>query len=385
MYIIYCINFLMALATTIGMTIIPILATDNIGISILMLGVIEGFTEFLSNALRLFTGNLFDKIKNKKALFVVPIALSLLSKITLFKFNPIALLCSKTFERISNGAFAAPRDAYIGVNAENKGKSLGLLARYRSMGCILGPLLVSLLVYFVGSVRENIKLFIFVSMFTSVVALFLSFFITFKNTENFKNTNKVVLSFDDVKKVIKITFPILVLSALFYMSRFNDGVIILHLKDLGYKDWFYTSTIGIFNFFMFLFAPFIGRKIDQKKYTKMFLMVTSSMILFDICYLSIGNDNMVLSSLGLLFWGFQRVGSQLLFVAMIFKCLPKNLYGTGVGVFSLIQGLFVLMASTTTGLIINSFGFNYIYVVGLFFNVICILYYFSGNVRKITA
>ena len=42
-------NFLLAISTTVGMTIIPILVTDSLGLSMLILGLIEGTTEFISN------------------------------------------------------------------------------------------------------------------------------------------------------------------------------------------------------------------------------------------------------------------------------------------------------------------------------------------------
>ena len=76
-YIILGMNLILAIATTIGMTIIPVLVTDSLGLSLLILGIIEGTTEFISNALRLTIGILFDKIKNKKTYFYVSYIASL--------------------------------------------------------------------------------------------------------------------------------------------------------------------------------------------------------------------------------------------------------------------------------------------------------------------
>jgi len=67
---IYIVNFLLAIATTIGMTIIPFLITDSLGLSLFVLGILEGFSELLSNVFRLTNGVLFDKIKNKRLLFI---------------------------------------------------------------------------------------------------------------------------------------------------------------------------------------------------------------------------------------------------------------------------------------------------------------------------
>ena len=48
---IYLMNFFLAIGTTVGMTIIPLLITDGLGLSLLVLGLIEGGTEFISNIL----------------------------------------------------------------------------------------------------------------------------------------------------------------------------------------------------------------------------------------------------------------------------------------------------------------------------------------------
>ena len=62
------INFLLAVSTTIAMSILPLLTTEKIGLSIFVFGLIEGGTEFLSNLFRLVSGSLFDRIKNKTIL-----------------------------------------------------------------------------------------------------------------------------------------------------------------------------------------------------------------------------------------------------------------------------------------------------------------------------
>ena len=121
-------NFLFAISTTVGMTFIPLLVTDSLGMSLLVLGIIEGGSELVSNILRLITGNVFDRIKNRRLLFVIPALLALLSKIILSFPNPWTIISSKVTERIANGSFAAPRDAYVGENSKNKGLALGFLS-----------------------------------------------------------------------------------------------------------------------------------------------------------------------------------------------------------------------------------------------------------------
>ena len=160
MLLIFIINFLLAISTTVGMTIIPFLITDSLGFSLLILGLIEGSTEFLSNVLRLSNGILFDKIKNKRVIFIYSTGIAFVAKALLFIPNVWTIAGSKTLERVANGAFASPRDAYVGENAKNKGLALGFLSFSKSAGCILGPLVVSISTLFLGDLKDNLESFV---------------------------------------------------------------------------------------------------------------------------------------------------------------------------------------------------------------------------------
>ena len=154
---IFLINFLLAISTAMGMTLLPIIATESLGISLFLLGVIEGLTEFISNLMRFINGNLFDRLKNKKFLFISSVGTAFLSKFLLILFlNKYSILFSKILERIANGAFATPRDAYITTTAKNKGLSLGLLSFSKTLGCILGTFIIRLSTIYIGTIFNNV-------------------------------------------------------------------------------------------------------------------------------------------------------------------------------------------------------------------------------------
>lgn len=155
-------NFIFGVSTTIGMTLIPLLTTEGLGLSLLLLGIIEGSSEFLSNMLCLITGNTFDRVKDKRPLFIIPSFIALCSKIILCFPSVTTIFLNKILERISNGVFAAPRDAFIGLRAKNKGMALAFLNISKTLGCIIGPLLVSCYAYYISCLQDNITtLFIF--------------------------------------------------------------------------------------------------------------------------------------------------------------------------------------------------------------------------------
>lgn len=343
MFTIYIINFLLAISTTIGMTLIPILITDSLGLSFLILGLIEGSTEFLSNLFRLLNGILFDKIKNKKLIFIISTALALVSKAVLLIFNPWAVMCSKTLERMANGTFASPRDAFVAANAKNKGAALALLNVSKAFGCILGPLIVSLSTFFIGSLRENLYYFILLCCSLSFISFILSYSLNVKKIED------TPFSLGEISNITKKIAPILVLGVLFFMGRFNDGLLMMYLKNQGYPEWFYLSCIAIFNSIMLLSSPIIGQLIDKQYLNLTLFIAIGSLAIFNITFYQLGTDSWPFAILGLLAWGIQRSSGQIVFSTLVFRSVERSNYGTAIGVFYIFTGLATMISSFISG------------------------------------
>lgn len=367
----YIINFLLAVSTTIGMTIIPLLATQNLGLSLVIVGLIEGGSELLSNGLKFYSGYLFDKIQNKKLLFVVSIIIALLSKVLLLLNGISCLLGSKVFERFANGLFATPRDAFVGVNSPNVGKSISLMVSFKTLGCVLGAFTISIISYNFG-VEQNLKYIILFTCVLNFVAFILSLFI--KNNFKIKGNKKLQINNKELFKVIYSVLPILILSVLFFLGRFNDGMIILYLKNLGFQEWFYTSTIGIFNFSMYVVAPFVGYFVDKNKNNLLITITIMSLLLFNFIFFFLPAGNMYVAVLGLLFWGVQRTSAQILFTSLIFKSIPKKFYGSVLGVYSVVTGIAVLCASTIGGNL-ATYNFSHLFIESAVMSVVSLMYF----------
>jgi MFS family permease len=367
----YIINFLLAVSTTIGMTIIPLLATQNLGLSLVIVGLIEGGSELLSNGLKFYSGYLFDKIQNKKLLFVVSIIIALLSKVLLLLNGISCLLGSKVFERFANGLFATPRDAFVGVNSPNVGKSISLMVSFKTLGCVLGAFTISIISYNFG-VEQNLKYIILFTCVLNFVAFILSLFIN--NNFKIKANKKLQINNKELVKVIYSVLPILILSVLFFLGRFNDGMIILYLKNLGFQEWFYTSTIGIFNFSMYVVAPFIGYFVDKNKNNLLIAITIMSLLLFNFIFFFLPAGNMYVAVLGLLFWGVQRTSAQILFTSLIFKSIPKKFYGSVLGVYSVVTGIAVLCASTIGGNL-ATYNFSHLFIESAVMSVVSLMYF----------
>ncbi|MGL4341228.1 MAG: MFS transporter [Lactococcus lactis] len=372
-------NFLMAISTTIGMTITPFLITDSLGYSMLVLGLIEGITELFSNCLKLVNGYIFDKIKDKKKLFIFSTGIALFSKSILVLPFSWTVVASKSLERISNGAFSSPRDAFIAdKGGKNKGFILGLLGFSKSAGCIIGPIVVSLSTLFIGELKYNIKYLILLCVLLTIPTFLCSFFINIKSIKK-----DLDFKLGELSLVLKSIRPVLILSFLFFLGRFNDGLLMMFLRSNGFPEWFYLSTISVFNGMMLISSPFIGSRIDSGKVKSMAICVIASMIAFQAVYSSLVGVNWVLAILGLLLWGIQRGGSQIVFSYMIFSRVDKSHYGTSIGMYYLVTGIASLIASAFCGYL-ATFSINSVFGFSFVSSVICMLYFLKiyGKIKK---
>lgn len=370
MIIVYIMNFLLAVSSTIVMSILPLLTTEKIGLSVFAFGLIEGSTEFLSNVLRLVSGRLFDKIHNKKNLFTASAAIAFLSKVVLFVPSALTIIISKILERFSNGLFAPPRDAFVGQNSVNKGLALGILSCSKTLGCVIGPLFVAVTASFFGDVNTKLYDLILIAGTITITAIILSFFL--KTKPLYVNNTKHLFVWSDVLPTIKQITPILIVSILFFLGRFNDGMIMLYLKKSGIPEWFYLSTIGFFNIVMFVFSPILGFMIDRSKSRLVLFITIISLFVFNIFFSFIDLYPLLFASLGLVTWGIQRVGAQITFATMIFKITPQKSYGTAIGIYSLLSGIGGFIASSVCGYLVQ-YSFNYIFLLSGINSLICLI------------
>lgn len=376
MFRLYLINFLLAFSTTIGMTITPLITTEVFGASILLVGFIEGGTEFLANLLKLFSGSFFDRVTKKDRIFSVSCLIATISKTFLLTLSPLGIFAAKITERIANGMFSSPRDAYTGVFAKKKSYALGLMFCTKTAGCMGATILISLSSVFFGLISKNYIFFIYIAIACSTIALIFSFFI-----KNNSETNKHCFEVKNLKNIIgTIKLPLL-LSCCFFLGRFNDGMIMLFLKSKGFDEWYYSATIGIFNFFMFFVSPIVGYMLDRKRVVFIAYLTGFALLFFNIIFFNINSkESLILTTIGLMFWGIQRVSSQLVFASMIFSRLDKKDYGTGIGIYSAATGLCVFIASACAGYV--SSRFNLIFLCSGVLAVVFLISLFLISTRK---
>jgi MFS family permease len=165
----------------------------------------------------------------------------------------------------------------------------------------------------------------------------------------------------EIGYIFKDIFPIILLGSLFFLGRFNDGLLMMYLKHKGFPEWFYLSTIAIFNTMMLISSPLIGSQIDRGNSKNMLYLTISALAIFNLCFYQLHSLPWPLAVTGLAAWGVQRTGAQIVFSALVFQSLPTKQYGTGIGLFYITSGFSTMLASFLGGYLAN-YNFSLVFL-----------------------
>ncbi len=349
-------NMLVAISTTMTFSISPFFMTTVLGISIFSMGALEGFTEGLSQVSKLFSGVSSDYSQRKKPTLLFGFFLAAISKPFFILASGVgAVTLSKILERISNGIIATPRDAYVAdiASPENRGASFGVMMTGKAVGCIIGPFLVSVLMFF----TEDYRMLLWLGFIPCILAIVILWAYMKERAikqpvlnalpVSVREEERTKISLKDIASLPVHYWSLLITSALFMLARFSDGLLALQLKALGTPTFICVATIGIFNAISALCCYPIGWLSDRMKRSTVLYFSYITLLLSNLCF--VFASDMWLGLLGIVFWGAQRGSSQILFTAMIADEAPKKIMGTAIGLFYIVIGAMSLIAGAIAG------------------------------------
>ncbi|MBU2475846.1 MFS transporter [Candidatus Micrarchaeota archaeon] len=169
------VSFINDLSSKIILPLMPffILSLGGTGLAV---GLISGLSESIVSFMKIGSGYLSDKIKNKRFLVALGYFVSALSKL-LFAFAFIwqHVLIFRSGERMGKGIRSAPVDVLISNSSEKgrKGTGFGFHRAFDSAGAVIGSLIALLLFFYFHLSFQQIFLFAGIIAFFSIIPIFL--------------------------------------------------------------------------------------------------------------------------------------------------------------------------------------------------------------------
>ncbi|MCP5059726.1 MAG: MFS transporter [bacterium] len=138
-------SFLMDVSSEMIMNVLPLFLSNVLGVGTAVIGLIEGVAESTASLLKVFFGNLSDRLGARKPLAVGGYALSALAKPLFLLAGSWGMVAGARWaDRVGKGVRTAPRDALIAdsIDASDRGLAFGMHRAADTGGAALGLLIV---------------------------------------------------------------------------------------------------------------------------------------------------------------------------------------------------------------------------------------------------
>ncbi|WP_040394236.1 MFS transporter [Aromatoleum toluclasticum] len=356
------VSLLMDVSSELIHSLLPVFLVTSFGAGALAVGLIEGAAEATALIVKVFSGALSDYWGKRKPLAVLGYGLGAISK-PLFALATGSgmVLAARLIDRVGKGIRGAPRDALVADIAppQVRGAAFGLRQSLDTVGAFLGPLLaMGLMLLWANDFRAVFWVAI-IPGFLSVALLF------FGVREPERPAGTPVLNpirRENLRLLPRTYWWVVGVGALFALARFSEAFLVLRALDAGLPVAYTPLVLIGMNVVYSLTAYPFGRLADGMSHARLLALGLVVLIAADLA-LAQGADWPWLVA-GIALWGLHMGMSQGLLATMIADTAPAALRGTAYGVFNLVSGIGLLLASALAGLLWEQFGAAWAFVAG---------------------
>ncbi|MFE4112777.1 MFS transporter [Kosakonia sp. YIM B13611] len=362
------VSMLMDISSEMIHSLLPLFMATTLGTSVVIIGLIEGLAEATALMVKVFSGMVSDYIGKRKGLALLGYGMGALSK-PLFALASTSGLVfgARMMDRLGKGIRGAPRDALVAdvTPAEIRGAAFGLRQSLDTIGAFLGPLLaVALMLLW----NDNFQAVFWIAVIPGVLAVALLFFglhepktpITQKRTNPIRREN--------LKQLSRAYWWVVALGFIFTLARFSEAFLVLRAQQMEIPLATIPLVMVAMNLVYSVTAYPFGKLSDRISHSRLLQLGLVVLIFADIALALSQHWSTLL--LGVALWGVHMGMTQGLLATMVADTAPAELRGTAFGMFNLISGVALLLASLGAGFLWESHGAASTFWAGA---IICVL------------
>ncbi|HPS00211.1 MAG TPA: MFS transporter [Candidatus Sumerlaeota bacterium] len=362
-------------------SLLPLFMTTVLGVTMTSVGVVEGIAEATALVTKVFSGTLSDYLGKRKLLTLIGYGGAALTKPLFPLANSLGLVVAARFiDRIGKGIRGAPRDALIGDLAppEIRGACFGLRQSLDTVGAFVGPLLA---IFFMWLFASNIRSALWIAVIPAFISVaLLAWGVQEPPSKNPKKGVRSPIRLEEIRRIGSAYWQLVGVSAVLTLARFSEAFLILKAQSTGMRLALVPTVMVVMNIVYSLSAYPVGILSDRME-RKNLLPVGIGFLIAADGVLAIAN-NFWLLALGVSLWGLHLGFTQGVFATMVTDTTPAQLRGTAYGVYNLVCGLAMLLASVVAGALWDGFGAAATFLTGAVFAALSLAGVVVLNRRK---
>jgi len=342
------VSMCMDLSSELIHSLLPLYMAVGLGASAFVIGIVEGVAEALALVVKVFSGVISDVFRRRKPLVLAGYGLAAVSKLAFPLATALEWVVAARFaDRVGKGIRGAPRDALIAdiTPADLRGTSFGLRQALDTVGGVGGPLLaVAGMAYFAGDFHS---VFWVAVLPAALCVLVLIFGVQEPERADAGEPRRAGLRAADVRRLGRAYAVVVAVAAVLTLARFSEAFLVLRAQDVGVPVASAPWVMVVMSVVYALVAYPAGAAADRGLGPRLLWSGFVALIAADLVLARAGDAGTVYAGAAL--WGLHMGLTQGLLAALVAAAAPADLRGTAFGVFNLVCGVALLLASGLAG------------------------------------
>ena len=365
------VSLLMDISSEMVHALLPLFMVGTLGASALVVGLIEGLAKATALVVKVFSGALSDYLGKRKPLAVAGYALGALTK-PLFALAPGMgwVLTARLLDRVGKGVRGAPRDALLTdiTPPEIRGAAFGLRQSLDTVGAFVGPLLaVGLMLLWANDFRAVF----WVAVVPGALAVLLLVLGVKEPDRPVTERRTNPITRQNLKRLSPAYWGVVGVGAVFTLARFSEAFLVLRAEQTGMALALVPLVMVAMNVVYSATAYPFGWLSDRLGHRTLLAWGLVVLIVADLVLASSPHWLVVLTGVAL--WGVHMGMTQGLLATMVAATAPADLRGTAFGLFNLVSGAALLVASVLAGWLWDHWGASATFYAGAAFSALALL------------
>lgn len=353
-------------------SLLPLLLAGPLGASAFAIGLIEGAAEGLVLVTKLFSGYASDATGRRKSLVVFGYGLAAVVKPVFPLASSLGwVVGARMLDRFGKGIRGAPRDALMGdiVPPDLRGAAFGLRQSMDTIGAVIGPLCAVGLMF---AFHDDIRHVLWFAVIPSLIAVFILVrFVREPERRPAERMARLPISRAGLSVLGRRYWHVVFVGALLALARFSEAFLILRTDQLGLATTYAPFVLVVMSIVYSLSAYPAGVLSDRLGRRGILVVGLAVLVAADVVLARAGSPGVAF--VGIALWGLHMGLTQGVMSAFIADHAPAQYRGTAFGVFSLVSGAGLLLASAGAGALWEWQGSPVTFLVGAVLAAACMV------------
>lgn len=351
-------SFFMDISSEMIINILPLFLSNVLGVRTNIIGLIEGVAEASASLLKVFSGWISDKLRQRKWLAVIGYGLSAVAKPFFYLAQSWGVvLAVRWVDRVGKGLRTSPRDALVAdsIDEKNRGLAFGFHRAADTAGAMIGLVIAFLVVWQTQSVAvglsgntfQTIVLFSILPGFLAVLSLAVGA----RDVPVEETEERPTLRFKGLGKPF-LTF--LVIVGIFDLGNSSDAFLVLRAQERGLNILGILGMLATFNLVYALVSTPGGSLSDRIGRRKVLIggWLAYALIYFGFGFANSGWQIWALYAIYGIYYGLAFGTGK----ALVADLVPQDMRGIAYGTYAAVLGILNFPASFLAGVLWQGIG-----------------------------